>query len=206
MRASYLRRGVLLALTVGAAACTEPSATPTTPTTTTLVAPQVTGMFQGPMTLSFVSGGGGPIPDLGIKECIGNALTDRIGSVNNASLALTQDGTAVTGRLVSRSTGLSCSYSGSLGKTNSFVLDGPLPTESCTAASDFTLACPLPDGTYIAVGITPSGSSITGSFDGWPLSVSGLHGTAATSYGIYTGDHKYYAGLVVNQDLAFTKQ
>jgi hypothetical protein len=213
MRVSFVRRGLLLALAVSAAACTSSTTTtPTAPTVTTLLTsatPKVGGLFQGQMTLSTVGTGSGTLPDAGVLDCIGNQYKQLVGTQTNVDLVLTQDTlnvSTITARLTSTSTGLACTYEGAIGTNNSLILDADPGATRCTEAHDQALFCPLPDGTTAALGMSFLGSSMRGSFDGWPANVSAVHGNLVTNYNLYTGDHKYYGALIVNHDLSLTKQ
>jgi len=195
MRLSSVRRGMLLALAIGAAACTTPPTTaPTAPVTTltpiTNPTPKVNGVFQGPMLLSFVGGGSGALDDVGLLECVGTEMKKRVNTdINNASLSLTQpntdDPTIVNGTLNSDSTGLSCSYTGTIGSANSITMNG------AGCQSGLQILCPRlnADGTTTLVNVQFSMTSTTmsGAFDGWPVNVSAMRGSVAQTYKIDNG-------------------
>ena len=192
MRLSSVRRGVLLALAIGAAACTTTPTTPTTPVTTltpiTNPAPKVGGVFSGPMVLSFVGGGTGVLDDVGLMECVGTQFKARVNTgINNASLALTQDATTpsiVTAQLNSDSTGLSCTYNGNIGSANGLTMSG-------NCQSSLRMSCPRvnADGTITIVNVqfSMTGTTMSGVFDGWPVNVSAMRGTVAQTYSTSDG-------------------
>lgn len=219
MRASYLRRGVLLALTLGAAACTEPSATPTTPSLTTLSpivnpAPQVGGLYSGVTTLTSVSGGAGAQSSAGGADCVQTAFTSVLNQSDTMSMSLTQDATtgAVTARITASGldplvsgTGLSCTYKGTLGSSNGIILDAE--AGSCTGAN-LIMRC-QPDPT---TGVAPVrqlqlvSSSLAATFDGWPLKVTSLGGREAVTYNVLDAQGDPVAGFVANHDFALTRR
>jgi hypothetical protein len=194
MKLSSVRRGVLLALAIGAAACTTTPTTPSTPVTTlssiTNPTPQVSGVFQGPMVLSFVGGGTGPLADVGVMECVSTEFQKRVNTgINDASLVLTQDKTdptSVTAQLNSNSTGLSCKYTGNIGSSNSLALNGD---GACQAS--LQILCPRvnTDGTTTIqpLTLTMQSTTMSGTFDGWPVNVSALRGTVASTYNVSDG-------------------
>jgi len=133
--------------------------------------------------LSFVGGGTGVLDDVGLMECVGTQFKNRVNTgINNASLALTQDPvnpSSVSAQLNSDSTGLSCTYNGNIGSANGLTMNG-----SCQ--SSLRMSCPRlnADGTTTVVNVTFSmtGTTMSGTFDGWPVNVSAMRGTVAQTY------------------------
>ena len=216
MNFSLARRGAMLALALGAAACTTPSDVLTGPTVTTFApilnpTPQVGGLFAGTMTLTSVSGGTGALRSAGGNECVAVAFeTARLNgnSSNDASLTITQDKTdptLVTARLASEETGLACSYKGNIGSSNGLILDAP--AADCSGTS-LVIRC-LPDpvtGVILIREMRLVSSSLTATFDGWPTSVTAVHGRTAETYNVYDIDGKAVAGFVANHDLFVTRR
>jgi hypothetical protein len=186
MKFSYLRRGVMLALALGAVSCTEPSAAPTAPTSTPVFGPKVTGLFQGTLQVADVQGGTGPLANAGLLSCVHNAYLSAVPQTNDVNLIVSStDGVNVTARMTSASTGLSCDYTGVVSNSG-LSLAGP--AGSCTDASVLPIAAACPGGTTAELAkMQLVGSSITGTFDGWPVNVTALRGRAALTYALDDG-------------------
>jgi hypothetical protein len=222
MDLSFVRRGALLALAVGAAACTQQSTTPTAPSVITFSpilnpGPKVEGLFQGPMTITDIrqqiTGGTGPLPNAGNIVCVQDAFRQAItngDNVNNASLTLTQDPVDVrkiTARLSSESTGLACTYNGRIGTDNGLILDA-LPRD-CTGTSLVIRCFPPPDNPTATPGVYTmefQGASLTATFEGWPVNVTSMSGRAAVTYNLFSGADTPSAGYVAQHDLFFVRR
>jgi hypothetical protein len=165
-----------------------PSTGPTT--LAPLLLPRLDGVWGGDLTLAAIAGGAGSARDAGAQRCAGVALSNVVGETTINTLSITQDGSDLSARLVSASTGLACTYTGKVGN-GTIVLD----SDSCTG--DLTMRCPT--GEVVDLDIV--GSSITATIDA-PVRVTSLSGVASHTYNV-GGDPQ---GLVVNHTFGMTRR
>jgi len=175
----------LLASAVATASCGESvNAVPVTPvgpsSLSDLLLPRLNGLWGGDLTLIDVAGGTGAARNAGALACVGAAFAGVVGEVNYNSLAITQSGTDLTAKLVSESTGLACTYKGTIGSGNNLVMHA----EVCTPKTLTILCHPDPvTGVQEVRELDLVGSSLTASFDD-PINVTQIRGTAAHTYNI----------------------
>jgi hypothetical protein len=130
----------------------------------------VSGAWSGTTTLSSVSDG----------ECVGALLQPTVGSSAGVTLTIQQSGASLTGTLVSQSTQLTCSYSGTIsGSTVTLVLT------SCQANAILGLHCGAGgrDIVLVSSGITATvaGNALTGTqADSWNVLVAGTSTNVGT--------------------------
>ena len=166
----------LLASAVATASCGESvNAVPVTPvgpsSLSDLLLPRLNGLWGGDLTLIDVAGG------TGADACERAGV---VGEVNYNSLAITQSGTDLTAKLVSESTGLACTYKGTIGSGTNLVMQA----EACTPKTLTILCHPDPvTGVQEVRELDLVGSSLTASFDD-PINVTQIRGTAAHTYNI----------------------
>lgn len=165
-----------------------PSTGPTT--LAPLLLPRLEGVWGGDMTLAAVAGGTGSARDAGAQRCAGVALGNVIGETTINTLSITQDGSELSARLVSASTGLACTYTGKVG-------NGTVVLDSGSCSGDLTLRCPT--GELVELNIVSS--SITADMDA-PVRVNSLSGVASHTYNV-GGDPQ---GLVVNHIFGMTRR
>ena len=175
----------LLASAVATASCGESvNAVPVTPvgpsSLSDLLLPRLNGLWGGDLTLIDVAGGTGAARNAGALACVGAAFGGVVGEVNYNSLAITQSGTDLTAKLVSESTGLACTYKGTIGSGTNLVMQA----EACTPKTLTILCHPDPvTGVQEVRELDLVGSSLTASFDD-PINVTQIRGTAAHTYNI----------------------
>jgi|SoiMethySBSTD1v2_1073268.scaffolds.fasta_scaffold748103_2 hypothetical protein len=175
----------LLASAVATASCGESvNAVPVTPvgpsSLSDLLLPRLNGLWGGDLTLIDVAGGTGAARNAGALACVGAAFAGVVGEVNYNSLAITQSGTDLTAKLVSESTGLACTYKGTIGSGTNLVMQA----EACTPKTLTILCHPDPvTGVQEVRELDLVGSSLTASFDD-PINVTQIRGTAAHTYNI----------------------
>jgi len=175
----------LLASAVATASCGESvnrvPATPAGPSSLSdLFLPRLNGLWGGDLTLIEVAGGTGAARNAGALACVGAAFAGVVGEVNYNSLAITQSGTDLTAKLVSESTGLACTYKGTIGSGTNLVMQA----EACTPKTLTILCHPDPvTGVQEVRELDLVGSSLTASFDD-PINVTQIRGTAAHTYNI----------------------
>ena len=175
----------LLASAVATASCGESvNAVPVTPvgpsSLSDLLLPRLNGLWGGDLTLIEVAGGTGAARNAGALACVGAAFAGVVGEVNYNSLAITQSGTDLTAKLVSESTGLACTYKGTIGSGTNLVMQA----EACTPKTLTILCHPDPvTGVQEVRELDLVGSSLTASFDD-PINVTQIRGTAAHTYNI----------------------
>jgi len=162
LRLGALRLGVLVALS-GCGHDTNPS-------TPTDLVPEVSGNWTGTATLTSVSDG----------ECVGPLLQPTVGASAGVTLTIQQTGASLTGTLLSQSTQLTCSYSGSV--SGSAVT---LALTSCQANAVLGLHCGAGgrDIVLVASGITATvaGNALTGTqSDSWNVLVAGTSNSVGT--------------------------
>jgi hypothetical protein len=175
----------LLASAVATASCGESvNAVPVTPvgpsSLSDLLLPRLNGLWGGDLTLVDIAGGTGAARNAGALACVGAAFAGVVGEVNYNSLAITQSGTDLTAKLVSESTGLACTYKGTIGSGTNLVMQA----EACTPKTLTILCHPDPvTGVQEVRELDLVGSSLTASFDD-PINVTQIRGTAAHTYNI----------------------
>jgi len=175
----------LLASAVATASCGESvNAVPVTPvgpsSLSDLLLPRLNGLWGGDLTLIDVAGGTGAARNAGALACVGAAFAGVVGEVNYNSLAITQSGTDLTAKLVSESTGLACTYKGTIGSGTNLVMQA----EACTPKTLTILCHPDPvTGVQEVRELDLVGSSLTASFND-PINVTQITGTAAHTYNI----------------------
>ena len=175
----------LLASAVATASCGESvNAVPVTPvgpsSLSDLLLPRLNGLWGGDLTLIDVAGGTGAARNAGALACVGAAFAGVVGEVNYNSLAITQSGTDLTAKLVSESTGLACTYKGTIGSGTNLVMQA----EACTPKTLTILCHPDPvTGVQEVRELDLVGSSLTASFND-PINVTQIRGTAAHTYNI----------------------
>ena len=165
-------RAVLLGtLVVSSMACENIGSSPTAPTAPTgppLFAPQFGGNWAGTAVLTSVS----PVVD---GECVQPALQGQVGTPegNDAvTMTVSQDAQNLTARLSSASTGLSCSYKGTVAG-NALALDAA----SCDAPM-LLLRCAYPNPSVREMRLL--GSTLQGTMTGGQID-----GTMANSYNAF---------------------
>ena len=142
--------------------------------------PRLNGLWGGDLTLIDVAGGTGAARNAGALACVGAAFAGVVGEVNYNSLAITQSGTDLTAKLVSESTGLACTYKGTIGSGTNLVMQA----EACTPKTLTILCHPDPvTGVQEVRELDLVGSSLTASFND-PINVTQIRGTAAHTYNI----------------------
>ena len=163
-------RAVLLGtLVVSSTACENSGYSPTAPTAPTgpsLFAPQFSGNWTGTAVMTQVS------PVVG-GECVQDALQGQVGTAagtDNVTIRVTQDAQNLTARLSSASTGLSCSYKGTVA-LNALALDAA----SCDAPK-LLLRCE--NGSVRELQLL--GSTLQGTMTGGQID-----GTMANSYNVF---------------------
>lgn len=213
MKSGLVLGAALIAAVAGLGCGPNLTANPTPPsgpsTISPLLAPRISGLWGGTLTLTGIAGGTGPARDAGAQACAGREFSAVIGESNYHTLVISHTdptSTEITARLTSggppdgsqppTGTGLACSYRGHLGVNNNFVLDA----SSCDAPA-LTFRCSeVIDDRVVerVVNLNLVGSSITGSYDGI-VNVTGLRGTASHTYNVGTteGDSQDQ-GLVAN--------
>ena len=175
----------LLASAVATDSCGESvNAVPVTPvgpsSLSDLLLPRLNGLWGGDLTLIDIAGGTGAARNAGALACVGAAFAGVVGEVNYNSLAITQSGTDLTAKLVSESTGLACTYKGTIGSGTNLVMQA----EACTPKTLTILCHPDPvTGVQEVRELDLVGSSLTASFDD-PINVTQIRGTAAHTYNI----------------------
>ena len=170
----------LVASVMATASCSKSPEAPATPsgpsTVSNLLLPRLDGLWGGDLLFNGVSGGGtAAARDAGLVACAGAAFDEVTGEVNGHTLSITQDGTNLTAKLVSSTTGLACTYEGRIGSGNNLVLHA----EECQP-STFQLLCPTNTVPVVRT-MQLQGSSITATFDA-PVNVTTIQGTAAHTY------------------------
>lgn len=161
------RAGILGALVICSASCTENAGTTAAPTGQSLFAPQFSGNFNGTAVLTAV----GPV---GEGECVGPALQTQIGTsagTENVTLTVTQDGDVLGARLASGSTGLACTYTGATA-SNTLALDAA----KCDAPMLIVRCGPAgPVRQMFVIGSTVQGT----------VSGGRVNGTVANAYNVF---------------------
>jgi hypothetical protein len=205
MNYRFLRRAIGLAVITATAAC---SGTPTTPSPTfvptlaPLLIPRVAGLWGGTMTLNPVTGGTGVVPSAGLLDCVGDTFNRVIGQANEVTLEITQDGRALEAKLRSSSTGLACTYTGTVGVEGTIALDAV----SCGEPADqLIVACVDNDGTGGVRTMDFVGSTLTASVApsvNDTVNVTAIvNGTAAYTYNL-PGE----GGFVANQSFTLVRR
>ena len=171
----------LFASVMATASCGENATqTPTAPvgpsSLSDLLLPRLGGLWAGTLTFNGVAGGGtAATRDAGLVACVGAAFDGVAGEINDYSLTIEQSGANLTGKLVSSTTGLACTYKGQIGSGNNLVLH----TDTCQPDT-FRMLCPTnTEPVERTMGLV--GSSITATFD-QPINVTRISGTAAHTY------------------------
>jgi|SRR3989338_8943240 len=161
-------------------ALVEPSCggndTPTSPSTSSTA--QIGGVWTGSTTLTAVNGG----------ECVGALLQPAIGSVDQVTIAVTQNGGSATATVTSQGSGTSCSYVGTVG-SSTFAFNAT----SCQVSSILGITCTngaMRDMVLVADSFTGnvSGNTSNGTAAStWNVRVAGT----ATGVGILTSNSTF---------------
>jgi hypothetical protein len=162
-----LRRAMFLgAIAITTTSCTENAGTSSPTTPQSLFAPQFSGSWIGNAVLTSVT-------SVADGECVQPTLQGQIGTAagtDRVNLAIVQDSQTLAARLSSASSGLSCSYQGTVAQ-NTLALDAA----SCDAE---TLIVRCGDGRVRELELL--GSTVQGIVSGGQVS-----GTLANSYNAF---------------------
>ena len=169
-------RWFLIAMALVAFACGGP----TTPSLPAIA--QVAGIWNATARITAVSGG----------ECLGSLLQSAIGTTDQFSAAITQNGSSLNATVTSKSSGSSCGYTGTAG-SNSIVLN----VSSCQSSDLFGVRCAngaLRDMRLQAGAINATVSGSSGS------------GTAANTYNVFVAGTSSGVGiLTINESVSMTR-
>jgi hypothetical protein len=179
------------------AACENTSTAPVAVGPSTLssfLAPRLTGVWGGEVTMTAVAGGTGSARNAGGPSCVNSTFDEVVGETVDHRLSITQDGSNLTAQLVSVGTGLACTYQGQVTSGGSMVLH----TTTCTPLILSVRCPPNPDSGVEEVALLElAGSNMTATFDD-PTNVTQLRGSAAFTYNVRDRVGNPISSLVTN--------
>jgi hypothetical protein len=205
MKSGLVLGAALLATVAGFGCGPNLTATPapsTGPSTISpLLAPRISGLWGGTLTLTGIAGGTGPARSAGALQCAGREFSNVIGESTDHTLSISQDPasvTAITGRLASGGTGLACSYSGHIGVNKGLSL----AADTCAAPVLFLRCSEIINDQLFeeVVQMELVGSSITGTYEG-DVNITAIRGTAAHTYNLRSADGDPLGGLIANHTI-----